>query len=338
MTTVQVFSDTDYSADTLPGVSGFVLYGVQLILTASQFDGLQISQQVNFQSLSPETYNEVYITMGDAHLIDARQWTFTNWGYSDTEEAGNHLLLEDGMGDDVIYGSSQNDFILSVGGNDVIKAGAGHDLVGIHSGGGTTTVHGGAGIDFLDVAMRDATVNLTVDISDGGGSRDIGSGLTIASFERLIFAAGSGDDRLTGRALDDELRGSDGKDILNGKGGADWLEGGAGADVLIGGSGNDMFTFSFTAESNRDTGIDVIRGVEAGDMIDLTGIDAVEGVGGSAFTFIGAEEFSGAAGELRVSARGERFIISGDTDGDKIADLTIVVTQTAALAEANFFL
>ena len=66
----------------------------------------------------------------------------------------------------------------------------------------------------------------------------------------------------------------------------------------------------------------------AGDRIDLRGIDAIEATPrfNDAFSYIGANAFSGAAGELRVvAARGGGWFVYGDTNGDKVADLTIHV-------------
>ncbi|WP_291206835.1 calcium-binding protein [Hyphomonas sp.] len=336
MTTLQAISNTDFSVFELPGVESFELYGVQITLSAAQFDGVQISDQVHFNNVVPEYYNEIYVRLGDTHLLDARQWTFTNWTFSATEEAGNHTLIEDSEGDDVIFGSTENDWVLSNGGNDIIRTGAGNDFVGFFFGSGNTTVNGGAGVDYIRLSLQDNTADLTLNLAVGG--RDMGNGIKVSGFELMWFYSGSGNDRLTGGSLADEIVGNDGDDVLNGRDGADWLVGGHGADVLIGGAGTDTFTYSDVSDSNRTDGIDRIRSVEADDVIDLYTIDAIDGGEPDAFTYIGDQAFSGAAGELRVYQRGDKWIVAGDTDGDMIADLTIFVTQTATLTEANFLL
>ena len=62
--------------------------------------------------------------------------------------------------------------------------------------------------------------------------------------------------------------------------------------------------------------------VEAGDIIDLSAIDAdSRAAGQQSFTYVGAEQFSGQAGELRFS---ERFL-RADLDGDMRTDLWIWV-------------
>ncbi len=73
------------------------------------------------------------------------------------------------------------------------------------------------------------------------------------------------------------------------------------------------------------------------DKIYLGRIDANSQVAGDqAFAFIGAAAFSGAAGELRVFEAGGFQRIEGDTDGDQIADLVIVVNATAPLGQGDF--
>ena len=86
--------------------------------------------------------------------------------------------------------------------------------------------------------------------------------------------------------------------------------------------------FGSKLESNA-SGYDTITDFSrtAGDKIDLRAIDAIEASTrfDDAFSWIGGNAFSGAAGELRVvSARGGWFVY-GDTNGDRSADLTLFV-------------
>ena len=115
MIMLNVFSDTDYSGMPLPGAGRFALGGVQIILSYEQFDGVQIARNANFASLFPDVFNEVYVTVGGGHLIDARQWTLTNWGAATLDEPGNHTYLQDSEGDDTVFGSSANDWVDSLG-------------------------------------------------------------------------------------------------------------------------------------------------------------------------------------------------------------------------------
>jgi hypothetical protein len=62
--------------------------------------------------------------------------------------------------------------------------------------------------------------------------------------------------------------------------------------------------------------------------------------GDQAFTFIGAAAFSNTAGQLRATQQGGSWLIEGDTNGDGVADLSILVTRTGGtgFASADFLL
>ncbi len=99
---------------------------------------------------------------------------------------------------------------------------------------------------------------------------------------------GGGNDRIYGRNQPHDdffaLAAEDDNDTLDGADGDDLVDGGPGADVLSGGSGADMFVWS---EGDLDpNAIDAITDFEAGDMIDLSKIDADPNQDGNqAFTF-----------------------------------------------------
>lgn len=80
---------------------------------------------------------------------------------------------------------------------------------------------------------------------------------------------------------------------------------------------------------------DVIRDFAAGDRIDLRLIDANSTRGGDqAFTFIGATAFTGVAGQLRYDG----ITLSGDTNGDGIADFTVALANQTTLTTGDLFL
>jgi Ca2+-binding RTX toxin-like protein len=200
-----------------------------------------------------------------------------------------------------ITGTNGSNFLIGTGGNDIINALGGDDFVfGLA---GNDVIDGGSGDDFLS-----------------GGDGD----------DRLL--GGNGDDRLFGDngadilfggIGDDRLDGGSGNDALFGDAGADRLTGGLGTDQLTGGSGNDRFIFGTTAESvvgaNRDQILDFTRG---SDRIDLSGIDARTNVGGNqSFNYIGSNAFTGVSGQLHFVGG----ILSGDVNGDGIADFEIAV-------------
>ncbi|EIM25504.1 M10 family metallopeptidase [Microvirga lotononidis] len=146
---------------------------------------------------------------------------------------------------------------------------------------------------------------------------------------------GSGNDSLTGNDGANSLKGGAGADKLNGLGGADILDGGAGADTLTGGAGADIFDFKSVNDSlpnSRDTIQDFMRGV---DHIDLHAIDAsTSHSGDQAFSFIGGASFSGHSGQVNFAGG----VLSGDVNGDRIADFRINVAGISTLTSADLYL
>lgn len=150
-----------------------------------------------------------------------------------------------------------------------------------------------------------------------------------------------GNDTLKGFGGRDALDGGAGRDILNGGAGDDVLNGGAGKDVLTGGSGSDTFVFKH-ARDTRVGAADTITDFSRRDFIDIRNIDADKGVDGNQdFKFIGNAGFTGAAGELNYtfagSGRNAKTIISGDQNGDGLADFQIILRKHIALSSDNIF-
>lgn len=134
-------------------------------------------------------------------------------------------------------------------------------------------------------------------------------------------------DRVTGNAGNDVLLGGSGNDRIKGSAGNDKLTGGIGADDLWGGEGADTFTFKSIAESTvKNSGRDTIFdfSIQNNDRINLSSIDANTINGGNqTFDFIGTQAFSRKAGELKYQKMSSDTYVSGDVDGDRIADFTI---------------
>ncbi|HTU12874.1 MAG TPA: M10 family metallopeptidase C-terminal domain-containing protein [Allosphingosinicella sp.] len=190
------------------------------------------------------------------------------------------------------------------------------------------------GMDMLDfsgwsapsrIDLRDGAMN------DGGGQT---SNVQIA-FGTLIENAvtGAGNDSLTGNAAANRLSAGEGEDSLRGGLGGDRLQGGGGADVFVFGAAGDSRDVAPRSDGKKgapDRLGDFVSGV---DKIDLGAIDADQGIAGDqAFSFIGANAFSGVAGQLRAQAFGSELHIYGDTDGDLRADFHIVASGTQILA------
>ena len=261
-----------------------------------------------------------------------------------TSGAGNDRLsgngaanvLSSGAGDDLLNGAGGNDRLVGGYGNDSLTGGLGNDML-----------VGGSGSDrAVFTGSSSAVVNLNL-----AGAQNTGHGIDIlaniehvssgAGNDRLsgngtanVLSSGAGNDFLNGAGGDDRLVGGTGHDFLNGAGGDDRLVGGLGRDVLSGGSGSDAFAFLAAAEAGRGTMRDVIRDFQHGtDEIDLSAIDAdLRLAGDQAFEFIGAAAFGGVAGELKF--RGS--VLSGDTNGDAVADFEIALAGGISLDAGDF--
>jgi serralysin len=193
-----------------------------------------------------------------------------------------------------------------------------HNFLGNNSFG--FEIFGGGGGDSLQGG------NLS-DLLDGGVDND--------------FLNGSGgDDLLSGGDGGDTLRGGAGNDMLSGGAGVDGITGGSGRDVLTGGGGTDYFIFKSVLDSPFGAGRDRITDFTTGqDHIDLDDIDANNLISGNqAFMFIGSNDFTGIAGQLRVVATTalNATFVSGDINGDRIVDFQIELTGIYNLNSSYF--
>lgn len=288
--------------------------------------------------------------------------------------AGNDVLST-GDGDDTLNGGAGLDRAYGGDGNDTFRFNTGDAPAGerIHGGLGddslkllTSTNFTAAllySVESADLAGRTGTflgsqfggsgiTSVTSSVAGGAlvvtGSANLSaiavqSGITVT----LNGAAGVVNDTITGSQLANTINGLDGNDFLTGLGGNDIITGAGGLDVIVGGLGKDTMTgglaadrFDFNAISEMAKGAavrDVITDFShaQADRIDLSTIDASTKVAGSqAFAFLGAAAFSGVAGQLRYAGG----IVSGDINGDKVADFEIGLTGAPALVAADFIL
>lgn len=190
---------------------------------------------------------------------------------------------------------------------------------------------------FDDQALS-VTVTNTVDGNVVTGTS--GADSISATSTNIALRTSNEEDVVFGREGHDTIQGMAGDDELNGEAGNDTLTGGAGADRLSGGLGKDTFTYNLVSDStsaSRDQILDFSR--SQGDKISLSAIDANANVSSNqAFTFIGTAAFSGVAGQLRYETSGGTTTISGDVNGDGIADLQILVSGSLALISSDFVL
>ena len=236
--------------------------------------------------------------------------------------------LEGGQGDDYLlvnwaggtttaefYGGSGNDRIqggaTEVG--DAIYTGDGDDIVEQQPGGsGADYIEGGRGRDALRGEEGD-------DAIFGGDGDDSGANITAGGVGVFGVSAAPG------------LFGGAGNDLLEGGLGNDLLDGGLGFDTYVGGQGNDIFDFNSAAESPKGALRDLILDFRQGDLIDVSGIDAIDGSGDDPFDFIGKKGFHDEAGELRF--KGQK--LRGDTDGDGVADFEVKLDGITKLKDAD---
>jgi hypothetical protein len=244
-----------------------------------------------------------------------------------TGSAFADTLIGDG-GTNVLTGLDGADLLNGGGGADRMSGGLGNDTYVVNKAGDQVTEGNNPGdVDTVKVSI-DYTLGANVEnlILIGAGAID-GTGNELAN-------------KLTGNAEANVLSGLAGADRLSGGGSSDTLIGGAGRDILTGGADADTFRYLSASETGatgatRDTIADFVAGT---DKIDLAAIDAVDDGADDAFSFIGAAAFSGTAGELRAKVAGANTLVSGDLDGDAVADFQILLAGTHTLSAGDFLL
>ncbi|HZF94291.1 MAG TPA: M10 family metallopeptidase C-terminal domain-containing protein [Allosphingosinicella sp.] len=241
--------------------------------------------------------------------------------------------VDGGGGFDVVYlrGDYQIDFTGATLGDAAIASTPGAlaniESIGLLSASDRTFAGGGDGeFDYWIVladAMTADTGRLTVNGSGLGAAETmVVDGSNEAGGSLRLFA-GAGDDTLTGG------------------GGADLLYGGLGADTLTGNGGADVFRYQAAAESAPDAPDTIVAFLSGTDKVDLGRIDTdAEAEGDQGFRFIGEEAFSGRGAELRLTYNEElaRWEAEGDLNGDRIADLLILFTDTETMTGSDFLL
>ncbi len=229
--------------------------------------------------------------------------------------AGADMVFGDG-GNDRLFGGDGDDFLNGGAGNDMVVGGAGDDIFVAQVGDGDDTYYGddiggGTGSDTLD--MSAITANITADL--GSGLMGKGS----------VFSTQTGHDTIQG--IENIVTGS-GDDVITAN---------AAVNVIDGGYGNDIFRFNSAADANGDT----IVTFQPGDIIDLSGIDAVAATAGNqSFTLVSGG-FTG-AGQLMVSEEmrddGIYTVVNGSTTGASGADFKISIKGQHELTDSDFSL
>jgi Ca2+-binding RTX toxin-like protein len=222
------------------------------------------------------------------------------------EAADDRFFGIDGLGgssfDDALHGTRENNVLMGEAGADILDGREGEDTASYR-----WAVEGvTASLAHSELNTGDAKGDIYISIEDLQGS---------------YF-----NDTLTGDTADNRIEG------LNGQ------------DTLTGGGGNDTFVFRHAGDIGggaTGSASDVITDFTTGDVIDLSGIDAIDGSAQKdGFSFIGNAAFSGHAGELRTGqdqATGISYV-QGDTNGDGIADFQLDLSNQHHLAVSDFLL
>jgi len=297
-------------ADTIIGGAGFDLADyrdsaaavtVDLASAANTGGDAQGDILIEMEALRGSAFNDRLTGDGAANTL---------WG-----EGGNDTLAG-AAGDDSLYGGNGTDALDGGDGNDSLIGGLGADAL-----------TGGAGSDVVNYAAAAAAVALNLAT---GGTVGEAAGDTFSSVESVQGSAYA--DTITGDAGANAFWGLGGNDVLAGAGGADTLKGGAGADTFV------YRAVADSTASARDTLNDFSHA--EGDRISLSAIDADgnSGNGDTAFTFLGGGAFTGAGHEVRVMVSGGAQIVLADLNGDKVADMQVLVVTATTLTAADFVL
>ncbi len=227
------------------------------------------------------------------------------------------------------------------GGEDNLHGGPGNDRYWVQDPEDKAIESPGEGTDTVEVYDSDYTLganveNLIVDPLDHG--------------EGHTYTGNAGKNTMTGSNGDDTIEGLGGRDSLYGGEGGDVLSGGSGRDRLSGDGGGDTYAYEAVADSRPGANRDLILQFEGvgpadGDVIDLSGIDAIAGGGDDTFTFIGTEAFT-APGQVRVrplAATSLDTLVQANTAGGAGAEFEIAVkdgdiVEPEQWSEADFIL
>ena len=244
-------------------------------------------------------------TLGDAQgdiFSGIERYFLSNFNDIVTGSSANEFFYgEDG--NDQINGGGGIDRIYGGDGNDVQRGDAGNDT--LYGSDGADQLNGGAGTDIANYS--NASTAVTVNLASGGTVGDA-NGDTYFGIEAVYGS--DFNDSLTGNTSGNELRGEDGDDTLDGGVGNDRLFGGAGADTLIGGSGVDSVYYTDAAAAVT---VDLTTGGIAGDANGDT-YSSIEWVFGSDF----GDTITADGGNNRIYGEDGDDVIFGEGGNDRL--------------------
>jgi Ca2+-binding RTX toxin-like protein len=285
--------------------------------------------------------------------VDA--WT-GNDSFTNTGTVNGWIFM--GEGNDKFVGAVTAENVADESGVDSYALGDGvdnYDAVGIGSNVGNDVVNGGlnAGINLAagiygdeynaSDALLDVQVNLLnlANVDSVSGLSYVGyraqgaeTGVdTVVGFETVY--TGAGNDVVFGNASANYISGAAGNDHLFGGAGNDYIDGGEGSDFIAGEAGRDTLdggvdtvadTFIYKALADSSAALaarDVLLNFTDVDRIDFSKMVLATG---DINHFVGADvNFDGVIGAVRALTTASGWTVQADSNGDKIADMSIAV-------------
>ncbi|MBJ7538893.1 S8 family serine peptidase, partial [Marinomonas transparens] len=200
-----------------------------------------------------------------------------------TDKAVSNII--GGIGNDVVTGNAEDNWLVGSLGEDQLSGGAGNDYLVADAADIEATqanIQGGDGFDIVQfVGDKGVTFNLQASQVEMAIGTDQADHLISGSSSQSIIDGGAGNDVIIGGSADDVLNGEEGSDtlyghlgddLIRGQRGDDRLVGGGGEDILQGGLGNDIL-FGNIGEDLLDggQGNDYLDGGEGYDVAQYSG-------------------------------------------------------------------
>jgi hypothetical protein len=232
--------------------------------------------------------------------------------------------LDGGEASDVLFGGAGNDYLDGGLGGDMMVGEDGNDIYLVDDLGDLTVEGVGWGYDIVHTALDGWVLGLEIEglaLQGGGDISGTGNGLA---------------NNIQGNSGRNSLRGGAGTDTLNGNDGDDIIVGGEGGDLLRGGLGADSFRVDHAFGSTLETDQVYDFSTAEGDLIDLSGIDAIAGGADDAFTLVAG--FSKAAGQMTLTFAGGITTLKLDVNGDGKADYQMKVNGDVTGDSAGWLL
>lgn len=190
-------------------------------------------------------------------------------------------------------GGNGNDTISGLGGSDVFHEGSVPD--------GADHYNGGSGIDLVDYSLRNAAVNVSLDLQANDGAP--GENDFVDPNVNDVFGSQVAD-TITGSSGANTIRGFGGGDTIRGGASNDELDGGEGADHLFGEGGDDTLQ---TADNTADAEMSCGTGTDTLNRdlkdVEATGCETVNSVGTLRLTPKTIKAQAGKPARVRLSWR-----------------------------------